>query len=434
MLIGSICVVYGLVIFHYANRDPKLANLVEMSVLVLFLFSSPDVSLNPFRFFHGSNLAVYDKSLVMILAQIGIYMSAMLLAISRFKDIFKNSFLLFIDPILIALLLLTLLSSFWSNMPIVTLRAALVLIGFSVVSAHIGARYTWKQIYNFLLITNTITLVISTVKPGNHPKGWLGILDHPIPFGNLMALTAALWIMYAVYNPKQRWIAGFFAGWSIFAMQMANSAQGFVNFVILLGLLVWLKFIKSLSFKYAFTAVLLFMVVGIVGGILVIENIEGIATALGKDMTFSGRTEIWASLFNFIQERFWFGYGLNGFWQPWKGVENPAYNVRTEIGWQAPNAHQGFFEIWISVGLVGLILFFLSFLRTVAHAVYYLSRSKIAEAGLPLVLLTFVLMANLSESQIYVLRRANIWCYYTLTIAKLASPKPEDIQKQNSRV
>lgn len=429
LFIALICIIYEVIIFYYANQSPKLTNLVETTVVIFFLLCSPDISLKPFTFLQASNIAVHDKSMTIISAQLSVYTGAMLLAASRFRYIFSNSLILLKDPFLTLLILITLLSAFWSNVPIVTLRGALVLIGLSIVSAHIGVRYTWPKIYRIFLIVNTLILALSTIKPGHHPKGWTGIVDHPIPFGNLMALTSALWIMYAVYNPKQRRMAILFSVWSITAMQMANSAQGFVTFVVLLSLLIWLRFIKSLSFKYAFTAILVFMVVGIVGGILIIENLENIANALGKDMTLTGRTEIWASLAPKIQERFWLGYGLVGFWQPWKGIDNPAYNVRTDIGWLAPNAHQGFLEIWISVGLIGLILFFLSFLRTVFHGAYYLSKSKIPEAGLPLVLLTFLLMANLTESQIYVLSRANIWCYYILTVAKLSSTKPLDLQR-----
>lgn len=429
VFLGIISIVYGVLLFYYVNRSKKLSDLYEVAIVVLFIFTSPAVTLKPFTFFHIANIAVHDKSLIMIIAQVVIYACAMLIAASRFRYVFYPSLLLFKDPFLILLLIITLLSPFWSNVPMITFRGALVLIGSAIFSAYIGARYSWSQIYNILLGVNTLTLVISTVKTGDHPKGWTGILDHPIPFGNLMAFTAALWIVYAVYHPKQRVMAILFAGWAITAMQMANSAQGFVNFVVLLSLLIWLKFIKSLSFRYAFTAILVFMVIGIVSGIIIIENLENIANALNKDMTLTGRTEIWASLGPHLQERFWFGHGIEGFWQAWRGLNNPAYDVRTENGWLAPNAHQGFLEIWISVGVVGLILFFLSFIRTVAQSVRFLIRSQIPQAGLPLVLLMFSIMANLTESQIYVLRRSNIWCYYIITIAKLHSLKSEDIYR-----
>jgi len=75
--------------------------------------------------------------------------------------------------------------------------------------------------------------------------------------------------------------------------------------------------------------------------------------ALGKDVTLTGRVPLWLALIPFLQERPWTGYGLGGFWLGWEG---PSAYVWSQVGWDPSHGHNGYLDLWLDLGLIGLSL------------------------------------------------------------------------------
>lgn len=74
---------------------------------------------------------------------------------------------------------------------------------------------------------------------------------------------------------------------------------------------------------------------------------ENITYALGRDNTLTARTEIWEDLIPVAMQRPLLGHGFGGFWTPLKKSIYPAQE-----------AHNGYLEILLELGFVGLLLFF----------------------------------------------------------------------------
>lgn len=75
----------------------------------------------------------------------------------------------------------------------------------------------------------------------------------------------------------------------------------------------------------------------------------------GKDMTLSGRSDIWKFVWNDIEKRFLFGYGFATYWI----MGSSRLEVFADIfeGFQVNQAHNGFIEIVLQLGVVGAVLF-----------------------------------------------------------------------------
>jgi O-antigen ligase len=89
----------------------------------------------------------------------------------------------------------------------------------------------------------------------------------------------------------------------------------------------------------------------------------GLTSAVGRDSTFTGRTDIWAKLVPVFEQGPLLGCGFGGFWTP----ETRAIHI---IG----QAHNGYLQILIELGLIGLTLvslFLLSCVRKAARALAY---------------------------------------------------------------
>ncbi|NEP43870.1 MAG: O-antigen ligase family protein [Okeania sp. SIO2H7] len=172
-----------------------------------------------------------------------------------------------------------------------------------------------------------------------------------------------------------------------------------------------------MSSQKAFTIILIFLVVGSVGAILLIENWVEFLSASDKDPTLTGRTEFWPQLIEAINKKPLLGYGYHNFWQPWRGIDNPAANIETPNGFKPPHAHNGFIEIGLDLGYVGLLLFTISFLRSLALGSILLTKSRPLESSLPIIFLSFLVLQNVTESRLFSINFT--WFYYIMFSVKL---------------
>ncbi|MGB3404113.1 MAG: O-antigen ligase family protein [Microcoleaceae cyanobacterium] len=416
-------VIYFLITFHYGSKQ-KIAAKLEYLLAFVFLFVSPGLAISPINILQPYHFTVPKISLRSIVIKFGLYSYFIIILKSSFSRIFQSSLLLFSNPFLGLLLCLSLLSAIWSETPAYTLRQSLLIVGLSIFSAHIASRYSWDKLVVLIRYSTTLISILSAFYAlampsiGVEPKGWKGITSHPNRLGILLSLNITLWLFHAIHHPKQRWFAVSFAFFSLYVRQNTNSATSLVLILILLTLVGCLRLLKSLSFQQAFVGVVIFMVLGIGIMLIVLENWFNILNALDKDPSLTGRTEFWPQIIErIVEKRPILGYGTQGFWQAWRGIENPANGISTPKGFKPPHAHNGFLEIFLDLGVVGFVIFLFAFFRTVASAVFYMGINPSSESLLPLVFLTWMVIPNITVSELFY--PTHIWVYFVIITVRL---------------
>jgi O-antigen ligase len=74
---------------------------------------------------------------------------------------------------------------------------------------------------------------------------------------------------------------------------------------------------------------------------------------IGRDPTFTGRTDIWDALLQAISHKPLLGYGYLAFW----GLDSePRYWLAQAVDWDAPSGHNGWLDLAISLGIVGVMM------------------------------------------------------------------------------
>ena len=141
---------------------------------------------------------------------------------------------------------------------------------------------------------------------------------------------------------------------------------------------------------------------------------------IGKDPTFTGRTDIWTWLSASIKQNWLLGYGYGAYWTDPLG---PSYWVRTALQWGVPSAHNGWIDLWLAGGLVAVLLFGLYMLMVLVLAIDRIFRGGSETYWVVLSTLMFIAF-SLSESTI--LQQNDIsWVMFVATSAKLlAFEKP----------
>ena len=150
-------------------------------------------------------------------------------------------------------------------------------------------------------------------------------------------------------------------GPSIWAASV-TSTLGLVFGISILFLLRWARKRRVQFGTNRWVAILAcIIVVGTITPLLGASYLGTFTSALGRNATMTGRTDIWAGLVEEIEERPIVGYGFGTFWSP------EMYAKHLEVN----EAHQGYLDILLGLGAVGLafsLFFALSSFRKAAAA------------------------------------------------------------------
>jgi exopolysaccharide production protein ExoQ len=430
LMLLCLAVIVFVTIYSLVARHPKLGVTLEkifVGILFFTLTGSSGIAAMPFTKLHPSLFYNIDTTPPTMIGQIAIYGAMMLMLFPRLTKTLQKTVSFVIKwiagDIFFGLFLLTMtLSGLWSQTPEISFRAIGAQWFITLVSIYVGKVYSWVEIYTLLRwLTGLLALWLPVKTTPGLDGCWTGVLGHKNTFSFQMANTASLWILYATKNRKYRYLSLFITLIALVGLQKGCSGASRVLTAVLITLWSYLAVLKKLPVKWAFLFFILFLVGSITIGILVLNNLEAIVVdGLKKDMTLTGRTEFWPLIIDRVnQTNPLFGFGVKGFWQSARGLENPAYGiVAVKTGFVPPHSHNGFIDILCELGWVGLLFFTLSFFNNIFRGIKYLVKESFPESGLPLYLLTLILMTNLTEGGIFGI--SGFWCWYVVLSVRLS--------------
>src|SRR6476469_2181943 len=415
-----------ILLFQLASYK-KIGLALEKSFAGLYIFISPFLTQPPFNYLHFVNLKDPEGGMLKLIPYffypwvVFILISRIKVFLSNYIDNFAN--ILIMNPFFLLYILLPLLSTLWSIVPEETLRAGIAFSGFTAFGFYIAAQYKWEDLSRLWRWGYTAIGLASFIMKPPGAGDFIGLTQSKNSLGGVLALCTAFWYLHysqGAKSQKERWIALGMMFFSFYLVSANKSGSALVITIILIIAVSSLNFLKKLSFQWAFTAIICFLVVSIIMTVFVVDNLEDIIVGgLGKDLTLTGRTEFWPQLMAAVNQRPWFGYGYDGFFQQDKlGAGTPAYFIYTPNGFQPKNPHNGGIGILLAFGWPGLILMMTSLLLNLAYAVRYLSRSTLEEAGIPICFLVSIIISNITEG--YIIDIANPWLSYVMLTVRLA--------------
>ncbi len=112
----------------------------------------------------------------------------------------------------------------------------------------------------------------------------------------------------------------------------------------------------------------------------------------GKDMTLSGRIPIWEHTWTEIEKKLLLGYGFATYWI----MGHPRLEIFAEYfeGFKVNQAHNGYLEIMLQLGIVGTI-FFLFLIATYIYRMFKINNN------LAILVLVAILTLNYTESALF---------------------------------
>ena len=349
-----------------------------------------------------------------------VYILVILLGLKSLPQVIRSAAF---TPLIIICVLWMGLSYIWSEIPSVTFRRSIALLMGTFFGIVLAARYDWGQLvqrvaFVYLLLAG-IALLVCVLWPSKgvmmdiHAGAWRGVwVEKNYLGGNMTRALVVIMCAYAM-RPDRWWMwlpGGFLA---FFLVIMSTSKTALMISVASIGLFIAIRIFRRfpvLRVPLMYVSVMFVSVMTI----LIFVFPEEMFGLIGKDPTFTGRTDIWALLMDSIRERWILGYGYGAYWQDEYG---PSYYVRNALEWGVPTAHNGWMEIWLSGGVIIVTLFATHFLLTLLLAINRLKRGGVESYWAILSTLMFFFF-SLSESTILA-QNDLTWVIFVATSAKL---------------
>lgn len=309
--------------------------------------------------------------------------------------------------------LLALLLCPFSQLPSRTISSGVLLLGGTLLLYYIMSRYTSDEVLELLLILGSGTMLASILSAlvtpqygldqmGGHADAWKGVFSAKNYLGNMALFFMTAAISYAPRNMILRVLRGSQILFCLVAIAFSRAATAYLLTVVYLVYLVVLKLLHHLRKKdYLFVCVAFFFVAAGVAAAVIIWP-DALIGLLGKDLSLTGRTQIWSTVLDSIAKRPMLGYGYQAFWL---GLEGESYRVILVVSWVLAQAQNGFLDVLLESGLLGFSIVVLVFGFAFRDGLGCLLRSRdekqlrAVEWYLAIVLLT--LFYNLDESFLF---------------------------------
>jgi O-antigen ligase len=334
-----------------------------------------------------------------------IYFVTFFLLVARWKKVIH---LLSKDRFIFVLVGIAVLSILWSFAPTVTINRSIALVGTTLFGLYLASRYSLKQQLQLLGWTFGIAVVLSFVfavalpkygiMGGVHAGKWRGIYTHKNVLAKMMVLSAIIFLFLAISDKRNRKLlsAGFCL--SIILLLLANSTSSVINLLTLISVFCVLQTLR-LRYDLMIPALIAIAIVGGSFFMFFIHNADALLGIVGKDATLTGRTDMWPYVLEKIEQRPWLGYGYSGFWQ---GLDGESAYVWYAIRWNAPNSHNGYLDLWLNLGLLGLSVFVIGFVSNFIRTLIRVRLSRTPEAVWSPLFMVFTLIANQTETSLMV--------------------------------
>jgi exopolysaccharide production protein ExoQ len=327
------------------------------------------------------------------------------------------------DRVFAALAAWIMVSCLWSQFPTVSLEWAPVAALNIVFAFYLYRRFSPSQQIRLLLLLGWVCLVLSIFLSLCFPKygidytgAWRGMYPHR----NLCSMTTAFLLLGALYAPATSFLFRVFrvvyVCLSVFLILMTQSATGKITLVCLLAYFVATRLASRLHSKERAIALIVGTVIVLAFVGVGISMAREIALFLGKDPTFSGRTEIWQSIMPSIMKHPILGYGYRAFW---RGYQGESANASFATHWAVTSAHNGFLEVWLTLGAVGVALVAYSLLRAIRDAFVCLRAGKSPYLGWYACIIFLTILTSVDEGEL-VIPNSLMWILYIFACVGLS--------------
>ena len=336
-----------------------------------------------------------------------IYVLMLPLLIIEHRFIYK---LLISDKLISLILFISILSISWSALPLITSRRVIALILTTLFGIIFSRYYNLEGQINILTIGLGVIVILCLVFPilfpdlgihqtGVHEGRWRGVFVQKNTMASILVFAVMIFVYKLRSSKKNRLIVSSLLIMSFSLLILSWSTTAFISLVfIYIAVNVFTFYAKLSRRNVIINLAFLFILVGALT-IYLFNNLDFIFGLFGKDVTLSGRIPLWIILFEMIQDKLLLGYGYEAFWN---GQGSPSMRVINQLFWIPNDAHNGYIDIVLSIGIIGFALVVLKVIELFKNTKSLFNINKNAKYLIVISMIVYVLLLNVTSTSILV--------------------------------
>jgi len=332
-------------------------------------------------------------------------------------------------------------SIFWSDFPLVSLKRWFRLIGdLIMVMVILTEPQPVKAIRNifrriaFVLLPLSILFIkyfrnIGVAFSYFGVERWAGVTTHKNNLGELALLCSLffIWNIITLKGKKRAFLDILFLSMALFLLVGSKSMTSLIGFIIGIIIIITLFSMKKRINELG-SVLFIIPLIGLIISILFIVLLTNSAVAmifsgLGRDMTFTGRTDLWRELIKIASQHPILGAGYGSFW-----IGDISHNLWSTFTWRPNQGHNGYIDIYLELGAVGLIILVI----IIVYAYRNIVRKSFVEfdyGALLLIFLIVIVAHNLTESS-FVRPNRFLWFIFLLVTAYVPKSKEQYFEEK----
>jgi exopolysaccharide production protein ExoQ len=286
---------------------------------------------------------------------------------------------------LVLLLGWTLLTTLWSVSPADTLRRGAALSLTTTFAIYLAVRFDTLWVARLTTVALSIDVVGSAIcalafpsvgisHDAEYAGAWRGVFANKNALGAMMLITCLGFATLYLADRRRIYLVGLAGAFALLVLSTSMTPV-----FIMLALVPCLALVRRYFLAPRGFATFLALALSVAGIVFLLAStmIEPILALFGRDTTFTGRTDIWNLSWDAIQQRYWAGYGYGAFWSNRWG---PASDIWDTLNWRVPSSHSGLLEMWLGLGLIGVILFGALLARSLSEILSRAAQGTVEEA------------------------------------------------------
>ena len=220
------------------------------------------------------------------------------------------------------------------------------------------------------------------------------------------------------WSRKRRiWITGLLFAMALYLLAMIDSKTALACFVMASSL-VLLRCLPWAFREQILVTALMMAMIGVSYGVLFLGVGSSALSEMGRDTTLTGRTEVWEIVIP-MAENEWIGAGYESFW-----IGERLERIIQKVGAGLNQAHNGYIEIYLNIGWVGLAFLAFVILGGYRNIMRNLRRDP-EMSGLKLALFLICLVYNFTEAAFKIM--APVWIVFLW--ATMALPRTRSVAR-----
>jgi O-antigen ligase len=266
-----------------------------------------------------------------------------------------------------------LISFLWSEIPISTQKYSISVV-FNILFALLCIRwFTVNEFFilllkylNVFILAGILLAVIGLdsafyIDPLNRPNVLgtpliQGLFSHKIYAGVYSAIAVFMNLHYLKGKSRNFWLCA-----AILLVLLSGSSLGLT--VLLIGLL-----LKTILYTFKKKEVrVLYIIPGIISFLFLLViafiGLPIILSLLGRDLSFTGRSDLWEWGIYFFNEKPWLGWGYAGIFSD--DFNAPANIINDSEYYQAPHFHNAYLQVLAELGIVGFVFIYFNFIKVI---------------------------------------------------------------------